>query len=46
MCVFLGDMCGTISIRLLKCSYFLTVECNPCEMLEHSSFEEFPIKAE
>ena len=46
MCVFLGEICGTTSICLLKCSYFLTVECNPCEMLEHPSFEEFLIKTE
>ena len=45
MCV-LGEICGTTSISLLKCSYFLILEYNPCEMLEHSSSEEFVIKDE
>lgn len=46
MCVFLGEICGTASICLLKCIYFLILACNPCEMLEHSSSEEFVVKDE
>lgn len=46
MCVFLGEICGSTSRCLLKCSYFPILGCNQCETVEHSSSKEFVVKAE